>query len=354
MINKSVFFLLFACLLATLNVDVYAAQAGDSQLKPVEYKPLVSEKTVQQQIKVFAKKMASDHRFDESAILNQLTNMQHNAGIIKKITKPAESMPWYRYQKIWMQDKRIDAGVEFWQKHAKTLARAEKEYGVAQEIIVGIIGVETFFGRIQGSYPVIEALHTLGFYYPARADFFRSELVEYYLLAREQNWKLETVKGSYAGAMGMGQFISSSYRAYGVDFNHDNKVNLFTDTVDMIGSVANYFSKHHWSQGGFVASPVELKQTQKKVVQHGLKLKYTVSDLKNEGVDTSDLQNKTRRAGVFAFDRSKSEQEHWLVGDNFYVITRYNRSPMYALAVHQLSQAIASKRKIHLASLSTK
>lgn len=306
-----------------------------------DYQPLVSEPEAHKQIREFAKEMAAQYQFNEKVIVDKLTTMQHRQDIIERITKPAEGLPWYKYRNIFIKDKRIDDGVDFWRQHAETLARAEQEYGVDQSIIVGIIGVETFYGRIQGNFPVIEALHTLGFYYPKRAKFFRSELAHYFQLAREQSWSLDEIKGSYAGAMGMGQFISSSYRAYGVDFNGDGKINLFNDPVDMIGSVANYFKRHRWQEKGFVAKTVQLKPKQSKLVQSTLKLDNSLQSMQQAGIDTSDINSTS--AGIFAFDSSPEKKEHWLVGDNFYVITRYNHSELYALAAFQLSQAIQVK-----------
>jgi membrane-bound lytic murein transglycosylase B len=296
-------------------------------------------------IKAFAKEMAEQHQFDQETIEKQLLAMQPRADIIARISKPAESMPWHRYRKIFIQDKRITQGVEFWDKHADTLARAEKKFGVDASIIVAIIGVETFYGRIQGKFPVIEALHTLGFYYPKRAKFFRSELGEFYRLARAQQWQLENIKGSYAGAMGMGQFISSSYRHYGVDFNGDGKVNLFDDPVDMIGSVANYFSRFKWQLNGFVAQPIVLNDEQQKLVQSSLKLTHSLEALQAAGIDVAALEERSNKGGIFAFELNNNQHQYWLVGDNFYTITRYNHSALYALAVFQLSQAILAEKQ---------
>ena len=330
-------------------LSVVLMLAGLSNLVSAkDYKPFVTDAEARPLIASFAKRMAEEHQFNEKAVFEQLVNMQHREDIIARITKPAESLPWHRYRPIFMKQKRIDDGVKFWQEHAETLAKAEAEFGVDAAVIVGIIGVETFYGRIQGSFPVIEALHTLGFYYPKRAKFFRSELEHYYLLAREQKWTLSDTKGSYAGAMGMGQFISSSYRHYGYDFNQDGKINLFNDPVDMIGSVANYFKKHRWNRGGFVAQPIEVESEQKKLVQKGLKLSRAPELLRQAGVDTSALEGRTKSAGIFAFEKAKGQYEHWLTGDNFYVITRYNHSEMYALAAYQLAQAIKFKRQQEL------
>ncbi len=313
-----------------------ATQLEDSQVENIEL-----------QIQKFALDISKKHQFDEKEVINQLKNLNVRQDIIKKISKPAESMPWYRYRKIFIQNKRILEGVEFFKKHYETLKKAKSVYGVSPEIIVAIIGVETFYGRIQGDYPVIEALYTLGFHYPKREKFFRQELVEFFLLTREQNWPLESIKGSYAGAMGMGQFISSSYRHYAVDFNQDGKINLFSDPVDMIGSVANYFKQHHWKKDGFIGKIIELNRPQKSLIQDKLKLKHTLDKIKSLDIDISDIKDKSNLAGIFSFEMPNEKSENWLVGDNFYVITRYNHSKLYALAVLQLSQLIQKQMELN-------
>lgn len=341
---------LFLCMLLNLSASAVAnsevansavensavakiAAAQGAATKPLETTPL-------NEIETFARMMARQHQFDEKQVKQQLINTKLREDIIEKISKPAESMAWYNYRKIWMTEKRIQQGVDFWRQHQAIFAKAEKAYGVDQSIILAIIGVETFYGKVQGSYPVIEALYTLGFHYPKREKFFRQELAEYFLLAREQNWPLESIKGSYAGAMGMGQFISSSYRHYAVDFNQDGKINLFSDIEDIIGSVANYFHRHGWKKNGFVAKPVALSAKQKNLLQTDLKLTHTPAYFQQQGIDTSELAKNSDLAGIFAFAVEQDKDEYWLVGKNFYVITRYNRSQLYALAVLQLSQAI--------------
>jgi membrane-bound lytic murein transglycosylase B len=311
-----------------------------------DYQQLVTDIEVEENIKTFSQQMADKHQFDEQEIYNLLSKLKHNKSIIQKISRPAESvMPWFKYRNIWMKNKRIDEGAQFWKKHQKTLELAQQKYGVPPEIIVSIIGVETFYGRIQGTHPVLEALHTLGFYYPNRATFFKNELAEYFLLARSQGWKLDEIKGSYAGAMGMGQFISSSYREYAVDFNNDGKIDLFDDPVDMIGSVANYFKRHHWQKDGFIVQPIKLTDKQLALIQHQLSPTRTLQELSESGIDTTKLENKTDKAAIYAFEKAKAEKEYWLGGNNFYVITRYNHNKMYALAVFQLSEAIKAKMK---------
>jgi len=310
-----------------------------------DYVPFVSDEKAKQEIQSFAKEMASKHQFNQQELFNRLSSMQHRQDIIERITKPAEGLPWHRYRKIFIKDKRINQGIEFWNKHEDLLNQAYQKYGVDPAIIVGIIGVETFYGRIQGTFPVIEALHTLGFYYPKRSKFFRSELKHFLILAREQGWSLDSVKGSYAGAMGMGQFISSSYRNFGVDFDGDGKINLFDNPADMIGSVAYYFKRHGWSADGFVAQSIDFKPAQKSLLQKGLKLKSQLADVSAAGIETASLTGSTVKAGVFSFEKSDGNNEYWLVGDNFYAITRYNHSELYALAAFQLSELINEKRR---------
>ncbi len=323
---------------------IFCLQLQASPAIQPEYQQLVSNDAAREDIKLFASEMAKKHQFDESKLFNLLSNMEHDQDIIRKMTRPAESvMPWFSYQKIWMKQQRFDEGVEFWRKNAAALTKAEQVYGVDPAIIVAIIGVETFYGRIQGTHSVLSALHTLGFYYPKRATFFRSELAEYLLLARKEGWQLEQIKGSYAGAMGMGQFISSSYSHYAVDFNQDGKTDLFNDPVDMIGSVANYFKQHKWRKDGFVAKPIILAEEQKKLVQTDLKPVHLLDELKAAKIDISDLNNKSNLAAIYQFESAEGEFEYWLAGENFYTITRYNHSAMYALAVFQVSQAIQAK-----------
>jgi membrane-bound lytic murein transglycosylase B len=328
---------------------------ADSKKQTHHYQTPVTDAQAKQNIKKFSQRYIKNNPSSQLGFFNQqpdkqkalsrwLSNIKPRQDILNKISKPAEkSMPWYRYQKIWLKDKRINQGVDFWKKHQATLAKAEKEFGVNAEIIVAIIGVETFYGRIQGSDPVVEALTTLAFYYPPRAKFFKSELAEYLNLAEQQGWPLQAIKGSYAGAMGMGQFISSSYRQYAIDYNQDGKIDLFNDPVDMIGSIANYFKRHHWRTNGFIIQPVKPKKSQLHLVQSKLKQKHSLKDMQKTGVNTDVLDGKTKTAAIYAFDKDPKQKEYWLAGENFYVISRYNHSAMYALAVYQLSQVIHQK-----------
>ncbi len=265
-----------------------------------------------------------------------------NEEILKKISKPSEALPWYKYRKIFLTKKRIDAGVEFWRNHQDVLTKAEQTYGVPASIIVAILGVETFYGKHTGNYPVLEALSTLAFAYPPRSQFFRSELENFLLLCRGEGIEPAMPQGSYAGAMGMAQFMPSSYLKYAVDFNSDKRKDIWGNPDDAIGSIANYFAAHHWQKGKPVI--VKIRDQVHKTPNNLIQLKQ---DLRKVGLE-STIPTKlkplllTTEAKKIAFELENGE-ELWAPFDNFFVITRYNKSPLYALAVHQLSLAISNQ-----------
>ncbi|HAT2714769.1 TPA: lytic murein transglycosylase B [Aeromonas hydrophila] len=260
--------------------------------------------------------------------------------VLDTISKPWEAKPWHRYRPLFITPERIRDGVDFWQRHAATLARAEQTYQVPASLIVAIIGIETFYGRQMGRHPVLDSLYTLGFHYPERANFFAKEFAQLVLLAREEKWPLTRLKGSYAGAMGMGQFMPSSYRHYAVDFDGDGKRDLFANPVDAIGSVAHYFAEHQWRWG---ESPVEPALIGLAPVGTLLgpapELTQTWAELATAGIELATPLAPDTPVKLLALEQADGP-EYWVARHNFYVITRYNRSPLYAMAVHQLSQAI--------------
>lgn len=290
----------------------------------------------------FAEQMHKEHGFDPDWVTATLAKANKDQKILDAIARPWEAKPWHQYHPIFLTEKRTTKGVEFWKKHAKTLARAEQELGVPPEIIVAIIGVETFYGTYKGKYSVLDSLYTLGFHYPPRATFFRSELAQYLLLTREESLPLHELKGSYAGAMGWGQFISSSYRHYAIDFDGDGIRDLLSNPVDAIGSVANYFTRHGWQRGQPVAYPARVQGKQApKLLRKSLKYQDNWQSLQQAGVSLPGGERIAPDAPVklLAFAQPEGE-EYWVGLKNFYVITRYNHSPLYAMAVYQLSQAI--------------
>ena len=271
-----------------------------------------------------------------------LSQATYQQSIIDAMTRPAEAKPWSQYRPIFLTEKRINDGVKFWQDHKQLLDQAVETSQVPAEIITAIIGVETSYGANMGSYKVLDALYTLGFHYPPRGEFFRSEFGHYLALAKEQGWDLVSQKGSYAGAMGMGQFISSSYRHYAIDADSDAVRNLFV-ADDAVGSVGNYFNEHHWQLDEDVAYPATVSTAHTEAadafIEPALEINHTWAEFAAAGVKIdSELDAQTpvkllKLAGV-------AGPEYWVVRHNFYVITRYNRSPLYAMAVYQLSEQL--------------
>lgn len=285
--------------------------------------------------------MVREHGFEAAELKAVLAKATRQDKILEAISRPAEkTMPWYKYRQIFLGAERIAEGVDFWRQNAAALEQARIKIGVAPEYVVAIIGVETRFGKHRGAYRVLDALTTLAFDYPPRATFFRSELKQFLLLAREEKKPAETLMGSYAGAMGYGQFISSSYRHYAVDFDGDGLRDIWDNTTDAIGSVANYFAEHGWTgkdpvlidlgdaSGALVAQPsTELGSTS------------TLSDLRKSGVTIETALPDTTAVAIHGF-QFEDGQRIAIGFNDFYAITRYNHSIMYARAVHELAQSI--------------
>lgn len=292
----------------------------------------------------FIKKMASQYDFDSTSLKKLFDQVIVSETILKAISKPAEKrLPWYKYRNIFLKKKRINEGVEFLDKNREKLEAAEKQFGVPAEIITAIIGVETFYGRIAGSYRVVDALNTLGFHYPKRAAFFRNEFEQFLLLAREQGFDPLTLKGSYAGAMGMPQFISSSYRHYAIDFDGDNIIDIWNNPDDAIGSVANYFAEHGWKKDKPIIAKVKIEGDKYKgVLGNGLEPDVDESELELLGIKSNSLFEKNEKLKLFEYEQ-KNTNEYWLAHKNFYVITRYNHSHLYAMAVYQLASEITKR-----------
>lgn len=298
----------------------------------------------QEAVDGFIGQMVTTHQFNDAELTGLFSKVELNEGIIKRISKPSEGLPWHKYRKIFLKEPRIKAGVQFWRENEGTLAAVEKETGVPAEIIVAIIGVETLYGQHTGHYRVIDALSTLAFAYPPRSQFFRSELEHFLLLCREGHIDPLTPTGSYAGAMGMPQFMPSSYRHYAIDFNKDKHRDIWHDPSDVIASIANYFAKHQWQKGQVIAVPVEATgKKYKAILSSDLKPNLRLSELESVNLKIQAPLLSTTKAKIIAFEQEDGE-ELWATLDNFYVITRYNHSPLYAMAVFQLSLAISNQR----------
>lgn len=283
--------------------------------------------------------LASKTGVSVQALEYAISQSTYQQKIIDAITRPSEAKPWYQYRKIFITKERINAGVNFYINHRESLMKAYERYGVPPEIVCAIIGVETFYGRNMGTWSALDALYTLGFFYPKRAAFFSSEYANFIKLCLREGWDIKSVKGSYAGAMGMGQFMPSSYLNFAVDASGDGTEDLFTNADDAIASVANYFMKHGYQRGRGICYAVHLDgadaQTLKarewnltagELYQSGASTKVTIPDDENVRLYTYDLEDGTQSV---------------LVGlGNFRAITRYNTSPLYARAVFELSEYI--------------
>ena len=290
----------------------------------------------------FIKEMEKRHNFDDSELRKLFSRVYRDQRILDLMLKPAEKrLAWREYRKIFLDNVRIRNGIKFWEENERVISDASDRYGVPGEIIVAIIGVETRYGKVTGNHRVISALSTLAFDYPPRSRFFRNELESFLLLTREENKSPLELKGSYAGAMGYGQFMPSSYRAYAVDSDGDGKRDIWNSRADAIGSVANYLSAHNWEKGAGVATRVQLDSDSRELPEHlfsDLKPNLTGSQLLKKGFKVPSAYLEKTVALIRL--RSDAESEYWLGEWNFYVITRYNRSPMYAMAVLQLAQAL--------------
>ncbi len=323
-----------------LLTSVFSLFIGLFVSKAVLASSLIEDTTVQN----FIDRMVCKHGFKRNKLEQLFAQVKIKQKILDAITRPAEkSKPWYEYRKIFLQPKRIKYGIQFWKDNQAVIDYAHKVYGVAAEIIVAIIGVETFYGTRQGSYRVMDALSTLGFKYPKRGKFFLSELEQFLLMSKEQGFDPLTKKGSYAGAMGMGQFIPSSYQSYAIDFNGDGIKDIWEDKADAIGSVAHYFKRHGWHKDQPVADRITLskdsKLTPKDACKRSCKPKLTVAEFKQQGI-LGQLSVSNNTPAILLALKQKAGMEYWLGYNNFYVISRYNHSTLYSMAVYQLSQEI--------------
>lgn len=294
------------------------------------------------EVQQFIETMASTHGYDRSVLSSVLEQAETQQSILDAISRPAEkTKAWHEYRAIFLTDERVKAGAEFWRTHREELERISDETGVSPEILVGIIGVETYFGRITGKYRVLDALSTLAFDYPPRASFFQRELEQYFLLVREEGIDATEATGSYAGAMGAPQFMPSSFRAYAVDSSNDGQRDIWSNWQDVIGSVANYFVANGWQSGTPIVAQASLgSEWQGDPPENALSPQDTVDSLSDRGVLFSTELPGDCESQLLTLE-GKDGNEYWVGFHNFFVITRYNRSVMYALAVHQLGVEIA-------------
>jgi membrane-bound lytic murein transglycosylase B len=306
--------------------------------------PAAAIDTHRADVKSFIDQMATQYSFKKRQLRKLLRAAQSQPAILEAMERPAEKAKmWYEYRPIFLTERRIREGTEFWLAHRQELDKASLSSGVAPEYLAAILGVETYYGRLTGSYRVLDALATLAFDYPARSKFFREELEQFILLTRDLKVDPLTVKGSYAGAMGAPQFMPSNYRRYAVDANADGHIDLWTNWSDVCASVGNYLKEHGWNAGEPVLSEANVDPDKTADLDgHKLALAETVGSLKAKGVDFDSSLPPEAPAILIAAD--EQDGVRWRVGyNNFYVITRYNHSALYAMAVYELAAAVKQR-----------
>ena len=293
-------------------------------------------------VRDFIREMVEKHGFVEKELVFLFSRTRREPAILAAIAPPktAPMRSWQTYRGRFVTEARIAEGVEFWRKHAEALARATQELGVPEEIIVAIVGVETVYGRQMGTWRVIDALSTLAFDYPPRSAFFRSELEQYLLFARDASLDVFSVRGSYAGAIGIPQFMPGSYRRYAVDFDGDGAIDLRASPADAIGSVANFLKEHGWQSGDEVLFEAKLTgEAWRPLADGSVDPKHSLEELRKAGVEFAEAA-KPARAALVELETPEQPSEFRVGLHNFYVLTRYNRSAFYAAAVHDLAQEL--------------
>ena len=283
-----------------------------------------------------------DHGFDEQYVNNIFDEVEFLPELIESISRPAEkTKSWQEYRAIFLTPKRIAAGVIFANQHKELLDRVEEELGVPKRVLLGILGVETSFGKIQGRYEVINSLYTLAVGYPPRSNFFREELINLFYLCREQDFSISSIKGSYAGAMGAPQFIASSYRNYAIDGNGDGKIDLFNSWDDVLMSIGNYLNKNGWDPTKDIMSKINIDtRLKEELASNTIKPKSNIRDLVARGVPLDSKLDQTQKAQIIYLEGEQSKNTSIVGLHNFYVITTYNRNVMYALTVLELGESI--------------
>ncbi|WP_236631472.1 lytic murein transglycosylase B [Endozoicomonas numazuensis] len=325
-----------SCLLAG---PVMAADIENTVSKKPDY-------ALQPEVKAFIDDLVKNEKFTRKELQSVLEKANKSDRVLELISRPAEKrLEWKDYRKIFMTQERVDRGVTFWDAHKKTLTSVEKDYGVPAHVIVAIIGVETYYGRQTGGFKVLDALSTLSFDYPPRSKFFTKQLKEFLILAREQKLDVSELTGSYAGAMGIPQFMPSSYRAYAVDYTGDGQSNIWKQEEDAIASVANYLRENGWKAGKPIVSKAKVTGTKyEKAVSDSVRPKKTLKQLEGSGWRPVAVLPEASKAAAIKLEGDKGP-EYWLGMHNFYVITTYNRSKLYAMAVYQLARDVKSSYK---------
>jgi len=307
--------------------------------------PLRAQPALRAEYEAFINEMAQKHGLALPMLRQLFAKVRPQPWIIRALNAPSTSRPWHEFRKGHVSAAQINGGVKFWRQHAATLARAAREFGVPEEIITATIGIETHYGGYTGETRIIDALATIAFDYPKRADFFRGELEQLLLMGRETTLDIANLRGSYAGAMGMPQFLPSSYRKFAIDFDGDGKRNLWTSVPDVIGSVANYYKQHDWQTGQQIAVPATAQATPDPALVDDITPKTPIAEFRKLGIHPAGEVKDDALAALLPL-QTESGMEYWFGLKNFYVITRYNRSTNYAMAVYEIAQGIRARVKV--------
>ena len=292
------------------------------------------------EVKNYIRTTAATHGFSEAYLTAALQNAQTKSNIITILDKPSTSRPWHEFQANFVNKTRINNGAKFWRNNAELLDAVSKKYQVSPSVMLAILGAETNYGTYTGSFRIVDALSTIGFNYPRRAEFFQKELTEFFLLAREEKQDLTSFKGSYAGAMGWPQFMPSSFRKYAQDWNGDGRHDIWNNPGDALASVANYLNKHGWIDQGDTFTTVNMNTDPTELLADKFNIHFTADELIAKGVAPIAEINTKQPAVLFALETEPGFTQYFLGFNNFYVITRYNKSTLYATAVLQLADEI--------------
>ena len=306
--------------------------------------PASAQQKLRTEYEGFIDEMAGKHGIERASLRRLFARIKPQPSIIRAMNAPSTSRPWYEFRKNHVNAMHINGGAKFWLKHAATLERAALDFGVPEDIITATIGIETHYGGYTGNFRIIDALATLAFDYPKRAGFFRDELEQFVLMGEETSLDLAGLRGSYAGAMGMPQFMPSSYRKYAVDFDGDGQRNLWSSVPDVIGSVANYYKSHEWQSGEAVVVPASVTNTPNSALTDDITPKMPIGEFRKLGIEPTTSVSDDALAALLPLENENGMQ-YWFGFKNFYVITRYNRSTNYAMAVYEIAQGIKAQMK---------
>lgn len=326
--------------LKTIVISVLTVFAGSiSAFSAANAAPRYDERL---EVQTFVAEMVEKHGFNSSDLLNVFANAEFRPSVIQAMLPPSSPnvRSWERYRPRFINNIRITNGIKFMAKYADALKRARETYGVSEEVIAAIIGVETVYGQDTGNYRVIDALTTLAFDYPRRAEYFRSELEQYLLMTREQKLDYFSVLGSYAGAIGLPQFMPTNIRQLAVDFDGDGKIDLRNNPVDAIGSVAHYLQFYGWQTDKPIAVAVNFQDPAPAQLAESILPALTLDDMKDLRFTTQSGFDKSLNFALVPLESPNKPAEYWLGFNNFYVITRYNKSSFYAMSVMQLADAL--------------